>query len=268
MKKILFCTDLSQSCQNLCAYVSEWVGGTDIKVDIIHSYDPDLVNISSADMTEFSEFHAERKKEMVSKMKSFLSELPEQNRGKYHLEEDVNRALAIRQMALITKADLIVTGLRDRYTLMDKLIGSTVAKMVGDVNPPLLVVPYDRKYTPIKKVLFTTQSTSKDELSVREEDAITWIYDHFNKDAVPAIHILHVVKEKVQTIVDEHSIMPLKFTSTYSTDVVMGIIDHLESSPVDIVVVHHEEKNLWERIHKSSVAKNLLYKAKMPILFI
>ena len=268
MKKILFCTDLSKSCNSLCKYITDWVDQTNIIVDVIHSYDPDLVNIPEMDMPKLSEFHEEMRSKMISNMEAFLSELPEQNRGKYHLEENVNRAQAIRQVALTIKADLIVTGLRDRYTLMDKLIGSTAAKLVGDVKTPLFVIPYDRKYKPIKKVLFTTQSASKDQLSVREENAITWIYDHFDKDALPAIHILHVAQEKAQATIEEHPIMQMKFTSTHSTDVVMGIIDHLESSPVDIVVVHHEEKNLWERIHKSSVAKNLLYKAKMPILFI
>jgi len=243
------------------------VSGTDIVVDIIHSYDPDLVNIPAVDMPEFSKFDATRKTEMIAKMEGFLSNLPPSNRGQYHLIEDVDRALSINQTALRINADLIVTGLRNRYTLMDKLIGSTAAKLVAVRNPPLLVIPYDTAYTPIKKVLFTTESPSRDKLTPREEDALTWIYNHLDKDALPAIHILHITNEKQQTTVEEHAFMQMKFTATYSTDVVMGIIDHIESLPVDMLVVDHGEKDLWERIYKSSVAKNLLYKSQMPILF-
>ena len=268
MKKILFCTDLSKSCNSLCKYIRDWVDQTDIVVDIIHSYDPDLVNIAAIDMPKLAAHQEKMKGEMIANMETFLTNLPENNRGKYHLVEDINRALAIRQTALIVKADLIVTGLRDRYTLLDKLIGSTAAKLVGDVNPPLMVIPYGRKFSPIKKVLFTTQESAKDQLSEREDNALTWIYDNFNNDTIPDIHILHVTNKRMSASSEEHPLMPLKFTSTYSTDVVMGIIDHLESSSVDLLTVHHKEKNLWERIHKSSVAKNLLYKANMPILFL
>lgn len=267
MKKILFCSDLSQSCQSLCAYISEWVTGTDIEVDIIHSYDPDLVNIPAVDIPQFSKFDTARKSEMIGEMEALLSKLPPTNQGQCHLIEDADRALSINQTALQINADLIVTGLRNRYTLMDKLIGSTAAKLAVIRNPPLLVIPYDTAYTPIKKVLFTTESPSKDKLKPGEEDALTWIYNHLDKDALPAIHILHITTDKQQTTEEEHAFMQMKFTATYSTDVVMGIIDHIESSPVDMLVVDHGEKDLWDRIYKSSVAKNLLYKSKMPILF-
>jgi len=268
MKKILFCSDLSKNCNSLFNYIAEWVNNTDMVVDVIHSYDPDFVNIASIDVTRSPGFNTEMQNKMISNMEAFLEKLPEKNRGECHLETDRNPERAIRQTARNIKADLIVTGLRDKYTLMDKIVGSTAVRLVGDTNPPLLAIPYERTYTPIEKILFTTQSSSIDNLSVQEEEAITWIYDHLDKDSLPAIHVLHVTKDSTPISVEERTFMPMKFTTTSSTDVVMGILDYINSTPVDVIVARHQEKNLWERIHNSSVAKNLLYKAKMPILFL
>ena len=134
----------------------------------------------------------------------------------------------------------------------------------------MLVIPYERIYVPYKTVLFPTQIASRDEMTEAEEDALTWIYDHLDKDADPAIHLLHIESDKQigGTTIKEYPYSQMKFTTSFSPDILTGIIDHLEHDQSDLIAVHRTEKSLWDRIHNSSIAKNLMYKSKMPILFI
>ena len=270
MKKVLFCTDLSKSCHSLSEYIADWVKGTDVIVDVIHVYDPAVLSLSTVNIMDQPDIKEETQQQMNGYLDSFLESLPKENRGQKHLLADKAFSTTICMTADKINADLIVSGLREKYTMMDKFMGSTAASLIKTASLPVLVIPYERSYSPYKTVLFPTQIASRADMSIGEEDALTWIYDHMDKDADPAIHLLHIEQDKapIPMTNKEYPYSQMKFTTSYSPDVVMGIIDHLEQHDSDLIAVHRTEKSMWDRIHKSSVAKNLMYKSKMPILFI
>ena len=130
MKKILFCSDLSENCNSLSSYLSSWVAGTDIIVDVMHAYDPTDFSVSSINTIDTPTIQEERKIQVNGYLDTFLTCLPEQNRGEKHLVADKSFATAICMTADNIKADMIVSGLREKYTLMDKFMGSTAATLI------------------------------------------------------------------------------------------------------------------------------------------
>lgn len=270
MEKILFCTDLSDNCKGVLNYISDWVKGKNYIVDVIHAYDPNMVIFSSINIMKTSDIQKEMIQKMHNHLNEYISLLPKANRGKTHLLADSNFSEALIAKSKDLGVDIIVAGLRQKYTLLDRFFGSTTARLVEDSDIPVLVVPYLRTYAPYQHILFPTAISSGEAMTSNEENALEWIENHLTSETQRKIHLLHIDNnhDKVEEKIDNYLSNETDYTRSYAADVATGVIDYLERNGVDLLAIYRPAKSTWEKIYKSSVAKKLLFKTHLPILFL
>ncbi|NND80390.1 MAG: universal stress protein [Maribacter sp.] len=270
MKKILFCTDLSENCKGVVQFISDWISGSNYIVDVAHAYDPNMVTFSSINIIKSEDIQKEMIQKMQDHLKDYLNGLPAENRGNTHLIADSSFSDALIEKAKALEVDLIITGLRQKYTLLDRFFGSTAAHMVSDSSIPLMVVPYLRNFETFDHIVFPTAIGSRDQLTEAEEDALGWIYENLKSNAQRKLHLVHIEddKEAIELKFEHYPFSQMDFTRSYSPDVAAGIIDYLNAHDVDLLAIYRPAKNIWEKIYKSSVAKKLLFKSHLPILFL
>ena len=141
MKRILFATDFSDSCQNALKYVTQMVRGHDTKVDIIHVFDIPVSILSSVSYQSGLSMVSEKNKTCIQRLKEQLEFLDENNRGIIYCINGMYPSAEIAEIAEREEIDVIVMALRQKYSLIDKMIGSTTAHTIQKSTIPVLAIP-------------------------------------------------------------------------------------------------------------------------------
>ena len=151
MQKILFATDLSESCNSALEFVADFVVGRNLKVDIVHVYIIPVTLIGTLDANSVSDLL--NKKETIAEetITKQINKIPAVNRGSVYLKYGIYPSSEIAALSSEIKSDLIVMALRKQYRLIDKLMGSVTAHTISKALMPVLVInllPIPTQVTP------------------------------------------------------------------------------------------------------------------------
>ncbi|MBT8219769.1 MAG: universal stress protein [Bacteroidia bacterium] len=101
---------------------------------------------------------------MQTHLEEIIQALPKENRGHIHAKEGGGIPEQLMTTAKENDIDLIVMGLRKKYSLIDRFFGTISARMVNILEIPIMVIPYGARYAEIKDILFPTAMTSNNTL--------------------------------------------------------------------------------------------------------
>ncbi len=267
MKKILFATDFSQSCENARNYLMNFVAGTDTKVDMIHIFSIPVSTITGTEHTDIGPVIEAQKKNLKQLLVHELSAFPVENQGDVHLIYGIFPSSDIADKADEVEADLIVTALRQKYSLLDRMIGTVTANTMSKANVPVLAIPNQAKFEGIISILFPTKFESTSEISESEKASIQWLQkiEEYHKN--PKIHLVHIAKDEGMNVSFLNSpIENVKFTISHAPSVGAGVQQFVQNEEPDIIAFFKSNRRLWERLYSSSLTRKLLFKSRIPIL--
>ena len=268
MKKILFATNFSDSCTNAFTYLKEMVQQKSVVVDIIHVFQvaPTTLGVVPADTVSII---IEQRKEVINKrLGDLMEQLPPGQRGSVYAYYDFYTSSAITEIAQQNYSDLILMGLREKYSLIDRMMGTTTAYTIKESDIPVLAVPSDAKFEWIKDILFPTAITWAENLSDPEKKALEWLsmFSLFFQES--NIHFLHVRKNanELDLIYKDKAMPKFDFTVSHANSVEEGILDNLKRTNSDIIVFYKPHRQFWERLFHSSITRKLLFQSRTPLL--
>ena len=186
-----------------------------------------------------------------------------------HEEDDFVDGLA--RAARHRVANLVIMGITGRSALAQVFFGSNTLKMVETKACPVLIVPENAPFSPLKNVMLT--SDFKNTLNTTPSGPIKDFLDAFR----PQLHIVNVDKEHFISLTEnyEKEKQELKqlfadynpefyFMRLYDVDEAINLF--AESRNIDLIIAIQKNHSFIEKMLTGSRTKKLSYHSKLPIL--
>jgi|GEM_PF-1261779 len=269
MKKILIAVDFSESCTNAIAYIRHLTSGSKIKVDMMHMYSVPVVSLTNLPAETVQQVMNSKKKESQELMIEQMNILESQNRGEIHLVYGVYPSSEIIEVAKSIEPDLIVMALRQKYSMIYRLLGTVTANTMYKTTIPLLAIPNGASFSNSCHVLHPTEEKHAQTLTDNLADQLEKLVDFCSIFKESSISMIHINKGAGLDVVYKNKPLgDIELIVSQAKTIHEGIKAALEKKEVDIIAIQKSSRNFWERLYHSSLTRKILFNAKLPILIL
>ena len=268
MKRILLATNFSDSCYNAFQYVKDMVGNKEVKIDLVHIYQVAPTTLGIIPVDALNAMILEKRENVYGHLNEWRNELASHQRGDVFPIYGVYPSSDIAELAENQQADLVVMALRQKYGLIDRMIGTVTAYTIKLCKVPILAIPSGAKFSPVKEILFPTAMHFTQELNEHEKEALEWLSMFSNFFETPKIHFVHIKTRSkgVDTVYMDQPYPTFDFTVSYADTIEHGIMENLEKINADLITFFKPHRSFWERMYHSSITRKLLYHSRLPLL--
>ncbi len=165
--------------------------------------------------------------------------------------------------------DLVVMGTTGASGLAELLVGSNAASVIGKSLVPVLVIPPNHTYQPLKHVLYATDYNEPEFPAVMRMMFFAELYDakisvlhvknnfdkYFNADAN------YFVKNKTSIKKQDINIITIE-----SNDVMGSIDKYVDELNIDLLVMAKHNRSFFDKLFHRSLSKRMAYHTKTPLL--
>ncbi len=257
MNTVIVPVDFSPTSLHAARYAAQLLTGHyGVTLILYHSYSKASEAAKAQESLE--ELKAELAKDNIVKMEVLA-----------HEESDF--VAGLEKAARHKVANLVIMGITGRSALAQVFFGSNTLKMAETKACPVLIVPENAPFTPIKNVMLT--SDFKNTHNTTPSGPIKDFLDAFH----PKLHIVNVDKDHFISLTDsyEEEKQQLKklfadynpefyFMRLYDVDEAINIF--AESRNIDLIIAIQKNHSFIEKMLKGSRTKTLSYHSKLPIL--
>ena len=177
----------------------------------------------------------------------------------------------ITEVAKELKAELIIMGMKGKGK-SNSVFGSTATAVIRKSGFPVLVIPENGDYQPIRNITFASDFDPD-----VESDRYDLLIKLAQKLNIP-VYVLNVQKKncalgaertigKMKTSLAFSSLHP-EFHSVYDRNVEEGIHMFIEKNPTDVLAMVAHPHNLFERMFGTVHTKEMSYQTKIPLLIL
>lgn len=273
MKQILFPTDFSDAAHTAFIYALKFADSFGAELVVLHVYDLPIVETpplpeSTTEIFEIVEMH---------QYESFKEELPEmhkiaEEKGLGHIKmRNVllygDLVYNVNKVCTDENIDLIVMGTKGASGLKETFLGSKTASVIANAKVPVLGIPADAEYHPIKSIAFTTQYKDKDNDALRNVLSIAAKF----KAEVLCLYIKNDDEpEDIEERINEWKIYyrddKIDFFNVAGDHIEQTIIDFIDNQRVDLLVMRTHKRGFFESLFHRSLTKKMTYHTKVPLL--
>ncbi|HLT94996.1 MAG TPA: universal stress protein [Membranihabitans sp.] len=268
MANLLYATDFSESSQNAFRFVKSMVQKYPMKVNFIHIFDIPIPTTTTLATNAVAGMIKEREDAIRKNLEDLRDELPEANRGEIFAIYGTYPSTEIAEKATETDSMLIVMALRQRYSFLERLIGTTTAHTIQKSSVPVLAIPSGMPFREFESILFPTELTIGEDLHDKELKALKWLQDFVGMVEQPDIHLIHISpdRDRVTTTIKDEPFPGMEFTVTAANSIEEGILNFLDQNSMDLIAIYKPNRSFWERLYHSSTTRKLLEQKKAPLL--
>jgi nucleotide-binding universal stress UspA family protein len=273
MRQILFPTDFSDAAHAAFIYALKFADSFGAEVVVLHVYDLPIVETpplpeSTTEIFEIVEMH---------QFESFKEELPEMHKiaeahGLGHIKtRNVmlygDLVYNVNKVCSEENIDLIVMGTKGASGLKETFLGSKTASVVSNAKVPVLGIPVDAEYHPIKSIAFTTQYKDKDNDALKN---VITIAEKFNAEVLCLYIKNDDDPEDIDERINEWKIYyrnnKINFFNISGDHIEQTIIDFIDNQHVDLLVMRTHKRGFFESLFHRSLTKKMTYHTKVPLL--
>ncbi len=167
------------------------------------------------------------------------------------------------------KADFIVMGNVGHFNFLDKLFGSQTLNVARGARCPVWVIPDTIALDQIKSIIYATDLAGDEVELINKIITISDLLEAKLK----AVHVESEFESKVSS--SEGIINIIKkylpansvvFKNIHREDTIKGLDTYIKNQKPDLMVVAQENKGFFENLFHTSVIKNFILSARMPLL--
>lgn len=273
MRRILFPTDFSEAANTAFGYALNFADSFGAELIILHVYDlpivetpllPDSTN-EIFDIVEMNQFE------------SFREQLPElhkmaerRNLGHITIRNILLYGDLIYNINKVCKdeeIDLIVMGTKGASGLKETFIGSTTASVITNASVPVLGIPAEAEYHPIKSIAFTTQYKDKDNVALVKALEIAEKF----RARVQCLYIKNPddpsdIDERINDWKMYYKDKNVDFFNIAGDHIEQTILDFIDAQKVNMLVMRTHKRGFFEGLFHRSLTKKMAYHTKVPLL--
>ncbi len=277
MKHILFPTDFSEAANNAFLYALHLANQLDTKLLVLYSYVTPILSATHAGQPEMlADVYQQvelSKFDYFKKQAPALRELAEKNGLDYEklifLFEEGTVVSSVRKVVKTEDVRLVVMGTYGASGFTEKFIGTNTVAVIQNVQQPVLAIPAQAKYAPIKKVAFTTLFREKD-LAALEE--VVHMASLVNAE-VYCTHVMDDSSNPAKALLygedwgKKFQGKGLDFVFLEKKENVESTINtFLAENHIDVLAIVKRNRNFFDRLINSSLSNKFAFHSDIPIL--
>jgi nucleotide-binding universal stress UspA family protein len=269
MKTIIVPTDYSDAALHATEYAAQLARILQAELILLHVFQrPTLISttLEVNSLTQLALEHKEKLTVLAAQIADKYEVRVDKIAATGHLPEILDEVVRQKQ------AGLVVIGMHALNIAERLLIGSTTTAVMEYANYPLLVVPQEASFQPLKHLLFACEYhylTGQTKLPVLKELALA-----FNGE----IEVLHIeepemvtgkIGERVQT--GQHLDRLLRGVShSYAfieeEDIAKGILQRIQTYEANLLALVPREHRIWDILFNKSITRKLIWQMQIPLL--
>lgn len=271
MTTILVPTDFSKNAENAINYAINLAKKQNAKLFLLHAYEVGY----ATGYVPFEMINDEKevaRKDAESRLETIYMGIKE--KGVICDYEVIENAAvdAILEGTKEKKADLIVMGTKGATGFLEAVFGSNTAKVIEKATCPVIAVPGNTNFKPIKHITYATDYKYSDIHALRKAADIA-------KQFSAQLNILHIAN-KLQSDNEETELMK-KFMDDVSgkinyKDMTFEILEglntetalqeYLSKKPVDLLVMSAHHRSFLDKIFGNSISKQIANYTPVPLM--
>ena len=274
MKRILLPTDFSYAAWNAIRYALALLAEERCTFYVLHTFTPAIYRIDYLlGGPSFSAIADEEVSRSVAGLEKTVSDMKKISRNPEHRFEMVSAfnilSHEINDLTESKKIDLVVMGTKGATGAREVFIGSNTVYVLRKAVAPVLVIPKDASYSPVKNILFPSDylSAYKEsefgqilKLAMREGSSITVLHI---KQTLELTEAQAKNKAHLAGLLNQ---IPHRFVELDTTQMPFGVITYLKKEPFDMLVMMYKKHPLLERILEQQNVDHMGYHVKIPFL--
>ena len=235
-------------------------------------------NVIMASDVVASTFHAEDS-DIINEIENFINEedlylsadvLKNKTKAKYLSGNTVNVLIELSEQDDI---DLIIMGSSGLEDILAKIVGTESHKVSNKAHCPVILVPRDVKWQPIKQIMFASNYDSLKESSIKEIMS-------FAKQTSATIHFVNVKNydplfEPKQEEINWDKLFELEILdqpfhkhTIYGNDTAEELNKYCNEKNIDIMTFCTKHRNFWQSLMHKSITENSALLAIIPLMIV
>ncbi len=278
MKNIIVPTDFSDTSKNAFVFAQQMALGLSANIKLVHALYT-KVGVGTTMSTSDAKYLISANKRMLDSFTINNRVRPMENTDvvtELKIEKELLMGLAtdvIVQLSKKADTDIIVMGTTGdgSNNILEKIFGTVSIHVARNAWCPVLLIPPTASYGDgFDNVLYASDYSAADEKMIEQVTNLSTVFE-------TNMHLLHVDVDR-NTIYEPYNFsfeqmvrkdaddLLFKSLRVKSPSVIKGIDQYAEDNNVDLIVMGNIHKALLEGIFHRSVIKQMVLKAKIPIL--
>lgn len=273
MNRILFPTDFSEAASAAFMYALRFADLFEAELVILHVYDLPIVETPPLPESTKEIFDIVE----MNQFESFRDQLPQmhevaENNQMGHIK--MRNVLLygdliynINKVCKDEAIDLIVMGTKGASGLKETFLGSTTGSVIANATVPVLGIPAEAVYRPVKNIGFTTQYRDKD------SDAMVKALDIARKFGA-AIQCLYITNNDDPSDIEErmaewkmyYKHENIAFNNISGSDIEQAILNFVDEQQLDMVIMRAHKRGFFEGLFHKSLTKKMAYHTTVPLM--
>jgi nucleotide-binding universal stress UspA family protein len=274
MRTVLVPTDFSDTARNAARYAFEFAQQLSIKrIVLFHAYQPPLTADPSLPSIDFLDL-TELKKNSEEGLQTFSNELKQYAPAGIRIETKSDFSLLsenINDVCDDTGADVIIMGITGGGKLEEVLIGSNTISVADNSTRPVIIVPSQSGFKPIKNLLLACDFTKVVETT--PVSALRSVLD----ETKASLHIINVSNnEKNDEDIKFETLMLDTLLQGYSpqyhfihnSDFTEATNRFAEENNIDLIITIPKKHGWFEGLFRKRRTKSLAFHTYVPLMVI
>lgn len=276
MNTILVPTDFSATAKNAAQYAIRLGADLGVKKIVLYNAYQSTPVITEPTMPAMPLMDVDMLQDVSrDSMKHFRQSLQEECPAGIELEEKAEFGILsneINEVCESCSVDLIVMGVTGTSKIEEVLIGSTAISVFKHSKIPVLVVPANGAYTPIKNVALA--SDLKKVMETTPVQTIKRILD----ETKARLHVLNVYEGEKKISSDKTYQQELlqslfkdykpEFHYASNEKFINGINDFVDNNKIDLIIVIPRRHGIFDSPFKESHSKQLAFHSHVPLMYV
>ena len=196
MKTILAAIDFSAASHNAAIYATELAKAFNARLVVFHAYLTIPVPLTEALVAVVPD---DPEPFIAHRLNNEIEELDPEGIVDMDARFMEGRASdAIKEAARRFNADLIVLGMKKENKDVRRLFGSTVTALTGKTTVPLLVVPEEARFSPVRSIALATDTDITDDTNSHITDTLCEIGQQFGSKLYVVRIANHLTADRFQ----------------------------------------------------------------------
>jgi nucleotide-binding universal stress UspA family protein len=167
--------------------------------------------------------------------------------------------------------DLIITGTNGADDFYQLVFGSHSFHVIKDAMCPVLLIPEDCKYKPLKNIVYAFDPHTNPIFLV---DQLRTFASSLGA-SIKVVHVVesersaeedHKIQQMKQTVMArEHKDIPWNFEGVYGRDIAWTLEHYATSHDVDVLALSYHHRSLMDNLTRQNVIKRISMTAEFPV---
>ncbi len=250
---------------NAYRYALHLAEALDTRIDLMSVYHIPVSDASRVGAHQIDEMLRERRSEVMKRLSEWAEEAPSGRIGELRVDYGMFIYQEVIDAARQGGHAMIVMGTKGERAPIEQMLGSVTTHTMMNAPCPVLAIPADARYEPIRHIAYATNFEPSDEQAVEELSALS-------KSLGAKVHFLHVDTRGDSGITERYAVVenyPLPFSDfsvVSNASASEGIEQFVKEHEIGLLALFLPNRRFWERLFHRSFTKRMAFHSEVPVL--